>query len=73
MAELPKSATRDVARRSGSDEAGLLVRARRLERELDPYTPGLTREAAAVRAGVAPSAIVKLSSNENPLGPSPKA
>ena len=55
------------------DEPGFLARARRLERELDPYTPGLTREAAAERAGVAPSAIVKLSSNENPLGPSPKA
>lgn len=55
------------------DEPGFLARARRLERELDPYTPGLTREAAAERVGVAPSAIVKLSSNENPLGPSPKA
>ncbi|MHB1218135.1 MAG: pyridoxal phosphate-dependent aminotransferase [Alphaproteobacteria bacterium] len=55
------------------DEPGFLARARRLERELDPYTPGLTREAAAERAGVAPSAIVKLSSNENPLGASPKA
>ena len=56
-----------------SREPGFLIRARRLERELEPYTPGLTREAAAARAGVAPSAIVKLSSNENPLGPSPQA
>jgi histidinol-phosphate aminotransferase len=59
--------------RAVSDEPGFLRRARRLERELDPYTPGLTREAAAQRAGVAPAEIVKLSSNENPLGPSPKA
>lgn len=57
----------------GGNEPGFLARARRLERELEPYTPGLTREAAAARAGVAPAAIVKLSSNENPLGPSPQA
>ena len=69
MAKLPKIAAGDAA----PDEAGFLARARRLERELDPYTPGLTREAAAARAGVAPATIVKLSSNENPLGPSPKA
>lgn len=71
LAELSKPIT--GASNSGSDEAGFLVRVRRLERELDPYTPGLTREAAAERAGVAPAAIAKLSSNENPLGPSPKA
>lgn len=65
MTKVPASVARD--------EPGFLARARRLERELDPYTPGLTREAAAERAGVAPSAIVKLSSNENPLGASPKA
>ena len=49
-----------------------LDRGRRLEREVKPYVPGITLEAAARRAGVSPSRIVKLSSNENPIGPSPK-
>ena len=50
-----------------------LERGRRLEREVDPYLPGLTREAAARLAGASPDEIVKLSSNENPLGASPAA
>jgi histidinol-phosphate aminotransferase len=48
-----------------------LERGRRLVREVDPYVPGLTRGAAAAAAGVAPEKVVKLSSNENPLGPPP--
>lgn len=52
---------------------GFLDRARRLEREVDPYLPGLTREQAARLTGRAPEDIVKLSSNENPLGASPEA
>lgn len=50
-----------------------LDRGQRLEREVKPYTPGITLEAAAQRAGVSPSRIAKLSSNENPIGPPPEA
>lgn len=49
-----------------------LSRGRRLLAEIDPYLPGLTRESAARLAGASPASIAKLSSNENPLGPSPK-
>lgn len=50
-----------------------LDRGARLEREVQPYTPGTTLEEAAKRARVAPARIAKLSSNESPLGPSPRA
>lgn len=49
-----------------------LSRGRRLVREVDSYLPGLTRASAAKLVNAAPSEIAKLSSNENPLGPSPK-
>jgi histidinol-phosphate aminotransferase len=49
-----------------------LDRAQRLEREVKPYVPGITLQAAARQAGVPPSRIAKLSSNENPIGPSPR-
>lgn len=55
-----KSATKDY-----------LSRGRRLTREIDPYLPGLTRETAAKLVNVPPHRVAKLSSNENPLGPSP--
>jgi histidinol-phosphate aminotransferase len=41
--------------------------------ELAPYQPGLPIAAVARRYGLDPAAIVKLASNENPLGMSPKA
>lgn len=50
-----------------------LARGRRLTREIDPYLPGLTRKSAAALLNVPPHRIAKLSSNENPLGASPKA
>lgn len=50
-----------------------LERARRLEKDHEPYVPGMTRESAARMAGVPAAEIVKLSSNENPLGASPAA
>ncbi|MFI4986588.1 MAG: pyridoxal phosphate-dependent aminotransferase [Alphaproteobacteria bacterium] len=59
--------------RAGAQASNYLDRGRRLEREVDPYLPGLTREAAAKLAGTTLDDIVKLSSNENPLGASPKA
>lgn len=40
---------------------------------LKSYVPGLPIEEVARRVGMAPSHIVKLASNENPLGPSPLA
>ena len=42
-------------------------------RELAVYEPGKPIEETARELGVDPSTIIKLASNENPLGPSPKA
>lgn len=42
-------------------------------RELVAYEPGKPVEDVARELGLAPSDIIKLASNENPLGPSPKA
>lgn len=42
-------------------------------RELISYEPGKPVEDLARELGIAPGDIVKLASNENPLGPSPKA
>jgi histidinol-phosphate aminotransferase len=41
--------------------------------KLSPYVPGKPVEELAREFGLAPEAIVKLASNENPLGPSPAA
>ena len=42
-------------------------------RDLVPYEPGKPIEDVARELGLAPESIVKLASNENPLGPSPSA
>jgi histidinol-phosphate aminotransferase len=42
-------------------------------REIAVYEPGKPIEETAHELGVEPGAIIKLASNENPLGPSPKA
>jgi histidinol-phosphate aminotransferase len=42
-------------------------------RDLGVYEPGKPIEETARELGVDPSTIIKLASNENPLGPSPKA
>jgi len=42
-------------------------------RDLTVYEPGKPIEETARELGVDPNAIIKLASNENPLGPSPKA
>src|SRR2546427_2218623 len=42
-------------------------------RDLAVYEPGKPIEETARELGVDPGAIIKLASNENPLGPSPKA
>ena len=42
-------------------------------RELEVYEPGKPIEDVARELGLKPNEIIKLASNENPLGPSPKA
>src|SRR5438874_983587 len=42
-------------------------------RDLAVYEPGKPIEETANKLGVHPDSIIKLASNENPLGPSPKA
>ena len=42
-------------------------------RDLVPYEPGKPIEDVARELGIDPGDIIKLASNENPLGPSPKA
>jgi histidinol-phosphate aminotransferase len=42
-------------------------------RKIDVYEPGKPIEETARELGIDPGAIIKLASNENPLGPSPKA
>jgi histidinol-phosphate aminotransferase len=41
--------------------------------DIEPYLPGLTRREAAERYHLPPEKLIKLSSNENPLGPPPLA
>lgn len=40
---------------------------------ITPYSPGKPIEEVARELGLDPATIIKLASNENPLGPSPKA
>lgn len=47
--------------------------AHRFVQELVAYEPGKPVEELAREMGLAPEAIIKLASNENPLGPSPRA
>src|SRR5439155_19378454 len=47
--------------------------ANRQLRDLIAYEPGKPIEDVARELGLKPSEIIKLASNENPLGPSPKA
>lgn len=42
-------------------------------RQLVPYEPGKPIDDVARELGLAPESIIKLASNENPLGPSPRA
>jgi histidinol-phosphate aminotransferase len=46
---------------------------RRAIDELAPYVPGRSIEEVAAEQGLAPERVAKLGSNENPLGPSPRA
>ena len=48
------------------------MKARKAVEELDPYVPGRSKEEIAQEFGVKKEDIIKLGSNENPWGPSPK-
>ena len=49
------------------------IKARRVLDEIVPYIPGKPIEEVARELGMDPDSIDKLASNENPLGPSPRA
>lgn len=49
------------------------MKARKAVEEIDPYVPGRSKEEIAQEFGVKKEDIIKLGSNENPWGPSPKA
>ena len=51
---------------------GKIMKARKAVEELDPYVPGRSKEEIAQEFGVKKEDIIKLGSNENPWGPSPK-
>ena len=48
------------------------MKVRKEVEELDPYVPGRSKEEIAQEFGVKKEDIIKLGSNENPWGPSPK-
>lgn len=50
-----------------------MVKVRKIVEELDPYVPGRSQEEIASECGFKKEDIIKLGSNENPLGPSQKA
>lgn len=50
-----------------------MVKVRKVVEELDPYVPGRSIKEIADEYGLSPDKIIKLGSNENPLGPSPRA
>ena len=50
-----------------------MVNIRELVKTLNPYVPGRSIKEIAEEYGLNPDKIIKLGSNENPLGPSPKA
>ena len=51
---------------------GKTMKVRKAVEELDPYVPGRSKEEIAQEFGVKKEDIIKLGSNENPWGPSPK-
>ncbi|MGC9517074.1 MAG: histidinol-phosphate transaminase [Methanomicrobiales archaeon] len=50
-----------------------MVEIKRTVKKLEPYVPGRSIEEIAIKYNLKPGTIIKLGSNENPLGPSPKA
>lgn len=51
----------------------IMITPKKIVEELEPYVPGRSIEEIASEYGVDPDKVVKLGSNENPMGPSPKA
>lgn len=49
------------------------MKVRKVIEELDPYVPGRSQDEIALEFGLKKEDIIKLGSNENPLGPSKKA
>ena len=50
-----------------------MIKINKVVKELDPYVPGRSVEDIAKTYGLKPENIIKLGSNENPMGPSPVA
>jgi histidinol-phosphate aminotransferase len=50
-----------------------MVKIKKTVKELDPYVPGRSNADLARIYGLDPAEIIRMGSNENPLGPSPKA
>ncbi|HOI39108.1 MAG TPA: histidinol-phosphate transaminase [Methanobacterium sp.] len=50
-----------------------MVKIKKTVQELDPYIPGRSNEDLARAYGLDPDKIIRMGSNENPLGPSPQA
>ena len=49
------------------------MKARKIVMEMDSYVPGKSQDEIAAEFGLNKEDIIKLGSNENPWGPSPKA
>ena len=50
-----------------------MVKIKKTVKELDPYVPGRSNADLARAYGLDPNKIIRMGSNENPLGPSPQA
>lgn len=50
-----------------------MIKINKIVKELDPYVPGRSVDDIAKTYGLKPENIIKLGSNENPMGPSPMA
>ncbi len=51
----------------------IMVKVKKIVKELDPYVPGRSVDEIAAKYNINKNEIIKLGSNENPLGPSKKA
>ena len=50
-----------------------MINPSKVVKKLDPYVPGRSIDEIASNYGLNPDKIIKLGSNENPIGPSPMA
>jgi histidinol-phosphate aminotransferase len=56
-----------------NDRWMMIMKIKKEVKELDPYVPGRSIKEIAQKFGLKPEEIIKLGSNENPLGSSPRA